>query len=115
MGNLEVRLDAELLDIRLLRPLEERDQAPTRLQQIEGARVNIAAYGVQYGVNFTDRVFEALSLIIDDLIGAKTLRVRHVVGAHRSDDLRAQVLGQLNCNAAHATRAAVNEYSLTFR
>jgi hypothetical protein len=66
--------------MRLLRPLDERDQAPRHLHDIERARVNIPAYGVEYGINLTDRVFEALPLLVDDLVSPNTLYVRYVVG-----------------------------------
>src|SRR4029079_16796823 len=78
----------------------------------KAARGDVAAHGVEYRVAARHRPREVLRTIVDDGVRAEPAHVVVVVRARGADYARAEVLGELDREPGHASRAAVDQHSL---
>src|SRR6185369_17701053 len=85
-------------------------EAPARPQYRKAARGDVAAHGVEYRVAARHRPREVLRTIVDDGVRAEPAHVVVVGRARGADYARAEVLGELDREPGHASRAAVDQH-----
>ena len=87
-------------------------QRAAALEHGEGAVLDLAGLGIEDQVIVADEVLEALRLVIDDGVGAQAARQFHVARADRGGNRQPGMAGELDGEAAHPARAAVDQHLL---
>ena len=88
----------------------DEGSATARLQYQVRTRSDIAADGVEHGIDVGHDLGEIIFVVVDDLVGTELADVLDVSRARRRDDARTDVLGNLDRKARDAARAALYQY-----
>src|SRR5215475_6332331 len=95
--------------LRALRCGCDPDQAPSWLEHSVGPELDFAADRVEHHVAVGNDLREILDVVIDHSVRAETAYIVVVTCAGRRDDCGTNMLGELDPEAGHATRAALDQ------
>src|SRR5215831_14800883 len=95
--------------LRALRRGRDPDQAPPWLEHSVGPELDLATDRVEHHVTVGNGLGEILSVVVDHPVRAETAYVVVVARAGRRDHRGTDVLGELDAEAGHATRAALDQ------
>src|SRR5262249_41734888 len=102
-------LDIAARRLKTGRRRSDPDQTSTRLQHRIGPRLHLAANRVEHDLTILGSPGEILGVVVDDPVGPEALDVIVVAGAGGGDDMRADMLGELDRETGHPAGATLDQ------
>ena len=82
---------------------------PTGFQHVECFQADIAADGIEHGVAIRHDLGEVNGVVIDDFVGTEPTDIFVVAGAGCRDDMRADMLGELDGEPGNTAGTALDQ------
>src|SRR5437773_1679473 len=101
-------LDITAGRLKALRRGRDPDQSPPRLQHGVGTDLDLAADRVEHYVTVSHGLGKILGVVVDHPVRAEAAYIVVVASAGRRDHRGAEMPGELDREAGHATRAALD-------